>query len=176
LKKALPIIVIVAVVIVAGAAWMFLGKGKGGVSVPIPGEIKKEAGQEGEAFVGKIKDVVARGVPVKCTYTQGDFTGTSFVKGKKMYGEVASEGKTGYVIIKDNCMWSWNTGENQGVKMCFEEDFWEMSEEYAQEGEATVPTEAEYRCAPAIFTDSKFNPPANVNFMDMEEMMRGMQE
>ncbi len=180
MKKNLPLIIIVVVVIavLAVGAWMFLGKGKGGISLPtVPGVVEKEAGEEGQEFVGKIKDVVARGVPMKCTYTQGDFIGTSYVKGEKMYGEVSQQGKTGYVIIKDNCMWSWSTGETQGVKMCFEGDFWETSEEYTQEGQVTVPTEAEYRCAPAVFTDAKFNPPADINFVDLDELMQGgMQE
>lgn len=179
MKKNLPLIIIIVVVVAAVAvgAWMFLGKGA--VSLPIsgPGVIEKEAGEAGEEFVGKIKDVVALGVPMRCTYTQGDFTGESYIKGKKMYGEVSQQGRTGYVIIKDNCMWSWTTGETQGAKMCFEEDFFEMSEEYTQEGQASVPTEAEYRCAPAAFTDAKFNPPANINFMDLDELMQsGMGE
>jgi len=169
MKKFLPIIIIL--VVLAVGAWAFLGKDKPRVSIPVPGEVKKEAGEKGEEFVGKIKEVVQKGVPMKCSYTQGGFAGTSFIKGKKMYNEVVQEGKSGYVIIKDNCMWSWSEGEKQGTKMCFKEDFWEMSEEYAEQGKAAMPVEAEYRCIPAIFTDAKFNPPANVNFMDMDEMM-----
>lgn len=170
MKKVLPIVIIISALAIGG--WVFLGKGKSGVSMPVPGEVKKEAGEKGEEFVGKIKEVVQKGVPMKCTYTQEGFTGTSYIQGKKMYSEVAQTGKVGYVIIKDNCMWSWSQGENQGVKMCYEEDFWEMSEEHTEEGKAAVPVEAEYRCTPAIFTDAKFNPPASVNFMDMDEMMK----
>ncbi len=66
--------------------------------------------------------------------------------------------------------------EGQGFKNCFEEDFWEMGEGAAQEGQASIPTEAEYRCAPAVFPDAKFDPPANINFMTMEQMMEGMME
>lgn len=173
MKKGLPIIIaVVAIVAVGLIAWNFLGKG--GVSVPAPGvEIKKEAGETGEGFVGKIKDVVALGAAMKCTYTQGGTTGTSYIKGKNMYGEVTVEGKPAYIIIKDNCMWNWSQGEAQGVKSCFEEDFWEMGEEAVQEGQASVPTEAEYRCAPAVFPDSRFNPPGDVNFLDIDELMQG---
>lgn len=170
MKKSLPIIIVVVVVAVAGfLVWNFWGKG--GVSLPV-GEIKKEAGESGEEFVGKIKDIITLGGPMRCTYTQGKTSGTSYFKARKMYGEITAEGKLAYLIIKDNCMWNWSQEENQGMKTCFEEDFWEMSEEYAQEGEATVPTEAEYRCAPAIISDSKFNPPAGINFLDMDEMMQ----
>ena len=174
MKKGLPIIIaIVAIVGVGFIAWNFLGKG--GVSLPV-GEIKKEAGEAGEEFIGKVKDVVALGVPMKCTYTQGGVSGTSYIKGKKMYGEVTVEGKLALMILKDNCMWNWNQGETQGIKSCFEEDFWEMGEEAVQEGQASVPTEADYRCAPAVFPDSKFNPPGNVSFMDIDELMQGAME
>lgn len=176
MKKFLPIIV-VAVVIVGGAIVAYMVLGKGGLSLPsMPGEIKKESGETGEEFVGKIKEMVARGVPMKCTYSQNGSTGTSYIKGKNIYGEMIAQGKQGYVIMKDSCMWSWNKGENQGVKMCFEEDVWEMSEDDVQEGQASLANEAEYRCLPAIISDSQFEPPADVNFMDMDQLMQGVEE
>jgi len=177
MKKITPILIVVAIAVVLGVgAWMLLGKG--GVSLPIssPGVIEKEAGESEEEFSGKMKDIVALGTPMKCTYTQGDITSESYIKGKNMYGEVNQGGKTSYVIAKDKCMWNWTTGEAQGTKMCFEEDFWDMSKESAQEGQASIPTDTEYRCVPAIFSDTKFNLPANINFMDLDELMQGTQE
>lgn len=165
MKKALPLIII-GVVILGVGAWWFLGRG-GGSLITLPGEVKKEAGEEGETFTGKMKDVIARGVPMKCTYSQGDYSGTTYIKGKKVYGEVVREGKTGYLIMVDNCMWSWE--DNQGIKMCFDEDIWETDEE---EVTGTVPIDAEYRCVPAVFSDSKFTPPSNVTFMSMEDLMQ----
>lgn len=166
MKKILPIVIVVLVVLGIGG-WWFLGRKDAGVT-SIPGGIKKEAGEESKAFTGKLKQAIALGVPMKCTYTQGDFTGTGFVKGRKYYGEVSSQGRKGYVIMKDNCMWSWTEEQNQGVKMCFEDDIFE---EFEQEGQGQVPIEAEYRCLPSVFSESKFNPPANINFMDMKQQM-----
>lgn len=169
MKKFLPIILIVIITILAVGTWLFLGKGKGGVS--LPGEIKKEAGETGESFSGKLKEVVARGIPMKCTYSQEGNTGTSYIKGSKVYAEISAQGKTGYVIMVDKCMWSWNKGESQGIKMCFETNVWEG------EGEAgAAATEAEYNCSPALVSDSQFNPPTNVKFMTLEEMMKGAGE
>lgn len=167
MKKNLVIIIVVVLVVLA-IGWLVLVKGKGGAA-PI-GEIKKEAGEEGEVFTGKIKQMIERGIAMKCTYTQGDFSGTGFVKGRNYYGEVRGPGQKGYVIIKDDCLWSWGEGQSQGIKMCPEGDIWE-----AQEGQETqVPIEVEYRCVPAVFSDAQFNPPAGVNFMEMEEMMKGI--
>ncbi len=160
MKKLLPVVIIVAVLGVG--AWFLLGRG----GVSLTGEIAKEAGEAGESFTGKIKDVIARGVPMKCTYSQGDYSGTTYIQGKKVYGEVTQAGKTGYLIMVDNCMWSWET--NEGIKMCFDEDIWEGDEEVA----GAVPVDAEYRCVPAVFGESKFTPPADVTFMDMEDLMQ----
>ncbi len=156
------------IVVLAVGAWLFLGKGKGGVGLPVPGEIKKETGQQGESFTGKLKEAVARGIPMKCTYSQEGTTGTSYIKGNKVYGEITGQGKTGYVVMVDKCMWSWNKGETQGIKMCFEENVWE-----GEKGEGSVATEAEYNCSPALVSDSQFNPPSNVKFLTIEEMMKG---
>ncbi|PJC28385.1 hypothetical protein CO054_00410 [Candidatus Shapirobacteria bacterium CG_4_9_14_0_2_um_filter_39_11] len=171
MKKALPIVILIVIVALLVGGWMFLKKGKGGVSLPIPGEIKKEAGQEGESFTGKLKDAVARGLPMKCTYTQDSTTGTSYIKGSKVYAEITAQGKEGYIIMVDKCMWTWNKGESQGIKMCFEENVWE-----GEEGAGSAPTEAEYNCAPALVSDSQFSPPANVKFVDVEEMIGGAGE
>ena len=168
MKKLLPIILIV--VVLAVGAWFFLSKGKGEVSVP--GEIKKETGQAEETFTGKLKDAVARGLPMKCTYSQDGSSGTSYIKGSKVYAEIAGQGKEGYVIMVDKCMWTWNKGETQGVKMCFETNVWEEGEE----GASSAPTEAEYKCSPAMVSEGQFNPPANVKFMTVEEMMGGTEE
>jgi len=167
MKKLLPIILIV--VVLAVAALFFLSRGKGGVS--LPGEIKKETGEAGETFTGKLKEAIARGIPMKCTYSQGGNTGTSYIKGNKVYAEIASQGKEGYLIMVDKCMWTWNKGETQGFKMCFETNVWEGEEEAG-----AAATEAEYNCSPALVSDSQFNPPTNIKFMTTEEMMGGTGE
>lgn len=170
MKKFLPILIVVAVIALGVGAWLFLDKGGDGEVATLPGEVKKEAGEEGDSFTGKLKAAIALGVPMKCSYEQGDYTGTSYIKGRKVYGEIKHEDKESYVIMVDKCMWNWTKGESQGVKMCFEEDAWEGDEE------GSVPAETEYRCAPAVIPNSKFDPPADVNFMDMDEMMGSMGE
>lgn len=156
MKKALPVVIIIAALGISG--WMLFGKGK-----PVSGPA-----QEGESFTGKIKEAILRAVPMKCTWQddKGNST-TGYIKGDNYYGEATGEGKTGYLIMKDDCMWIWNRGENQGVKTCFkpteeEESIWE-TENAPQEN---------YHCVPAVVSDSIFNLPTDVNFIDMEEMLK----
>jgi len=166
MKKGLPIIVIVAVLAVGG--WLFLKSRQ--PAGPVEISPKAPATQE-KSFTGKLKDMVMRGVAMKCTWKQNNSSGEGFIKDKKYYGEIESGGKKTYVIMKDNCMWSWNKSESQGVKFCFEPtetgtDFWDV--ENAPQGN--------YTCVPAVVSDAKFNPPSSVNFMDMDEMMQGLGE
>ncbi len=137
-----------------------------------------------ESYSGNLGKMMALGIPLKCSWKKDEsYYGTSWVKGQKSYGEVTQEGKTAKVIFKDNCMWSWEEGNPQGFKMCFEPTDEEMNPPAGGEEESSVdwsqvrgaqPTDIDYQCGPALVGDDKFEPPAGVNFMSMEEMMKGM--
>jgi len=156
-KKILPIVVLIVVIAVGG--WWFLGKGK--LKVSMPGEIKKEEGVGGEEFVGKLKEVMAKGIAYKCEFKNDYMSGTGYIKGKKYFAEIASEGQEGFMIMRDNCMYNWRKGDKQGVKMCFDP---EMQEGMMGEGQGSP--EGEYVCRPAVIADSKFELPSDVQFMD----------
>jgi hypothetical protein len=161
LKKFLPIILIVAVIGI-GAYFYFGNKG-----TSLPG-----GSTTSDIFKGTLETAVQKGVPLKCEFKSDDNNyGTYWVKGESSYGEIISEGKTGYVIIKDNCMWSWTQGEAQGVKTCFEE-FDYSSVEAPDYGDLDTPVatdvsepEGDYSCSPAVISDSKFEAPSDINFM-----------
>lgn len=166
MKKNLVIVVIVIIVLVIGA-WWFFGRG-GGTST------SDETGQEtsvseGESFTGKLKDILSLGQAMKCTWEQaGDSSGTAYLKNKQYYAEVTDSGKTGYIIIdKNNCLWTWEKGVNQGVKICYEPaasgEEGDYSSSYTQGGVPNV----DYACLPTAVSDSKFSPPTNVNFMEL---------
>jgi hypothetical protein len=163
MKNIVPIVLIgLALVLVVG--FLVLKKP---TKPTVPAQISTEAPAEGETFVGKLKEAVMRGVPMKCTWKQGEYSGEGYIKGKQYFGEMRTPQAEGFVIMKNDCIWSWNKGETQGLKLCFEpteeeEDFWEVE---------NAPT-GQYTCVPAAVTDSKFDPPANVNFLSMEEMMQ----
>ena len=171
MKKSLPIIIILVIIVSALAAWKFMGKKTGSSQGGI-----QQAGQEqtaGESFTGKIKDAFMKNIPLKCTYKMSDNNfGVGYLKNKKYYGEITANGKLGYIILVDNCLWSWSKDETKGVKMCFEpkegEDIWADFEKEQKTGEVN------YNCAPSVVNDAVFTPPSNIQFTDFNEMMKGL--
>lgn len=137
--------------------------------------------KKGEGFVGKLKDAMSLGSAMKCSWKQGDNSyGESYVKGEKVYSEFTNEGKTGYMIMNDDCMYTWEKSSPQGIKMCSlktetteetgepEQDDFDFSEM-----KGSAPDDMDYSCNPAVFTDDKFSPPSDVKFMDLEQMFGG---
>jgi len=157
-------------------------------------QLKKQSTEEGEAggqeqapqikeeeeenYSGSLEKMMGLGIPLKCEWRKDEnYHGVSFVKGKNSASEISMADKTANVIFKDNCLWSWETGNPQGFKMCLEEG--KKPEVEGQEmdmGDMRPPDDVDYNCRPAVFTDAKFNPPSEVNFMSMEEMMKGAME
>jgi len=171
MKKSLPIIIILVIIVAALAAWKFMGKGKT-TSIKSGTEQAQEETQ-GESFTSKIKDAFMRNVPLKCTYKVDDNNfGVGWLKNKKYYGEITANDKLGYIILVDNCLWSWEKDKAEGVKMCFEpkegEDVWTDVEKAEKTGESN------YTCAPAVVNDSVFTPPSSVKFTDFNEIMKGL--
>ncbi|MCU0822650.1 MAG: hypothetical protein MUC95_09310 [Spirochaetes bacterium] len=171
MKKNIPIIIVFLVLIVAGA-YYFMGRSKTAVTLPL--EISKKEGQNNETFTGKLMDAVAKGVPFKCTFKNNQTEGTGYIKGKKYYGEISSNGKAGYIVMDDKCMWTWDKDKKQGVKMCFEKSLLDEEANDMQNIQAQT-TDGEYNCKAAVFSDSIFIPPSDVKFMDIDQGF-GMEE
>jgi len=142
---------------------------------------EKQGGEE-EVYTGNMAKIMGLGIPLKCEWKKDDsYYGTSWIKGKKSFGEVYANGKTNSVIFVDNCMWSWQGDNPQGFKMCFSPEEVEV-EEPVEEDESMdqvgvdqmrPPEDIDFSCRPAVFGDDKFEPPAEVNFLGMDEMMTG---
>lgn len=169
MKKILPIIIIL-VVVIALAGWFLMGKGKKTTNQGNNQQTTQEEAK-GESFSGKIKDAFTRNTPLKCTYKMDESNyGTGWIKNKRYYGEIIANGQKSFIILVDNCLWTWNEKEkDKGVKMCLaqqqDEDFWESFEE----GQETAGYN--YNCSAAIVNDAVFTPPADVTFTDIDALM-----
>lgn len=161
MKKTLPVILAVLFGLVVVGFLVFKRQSTS------PAQISPQGASLEETFVGRLKEAVMKGVPLKCTWQQGDYLSEGYIKGEQYYGKMQTPQGESYVIMKDNCMWAWAKGEAQGVKNCFvpeegETDFWEMEE---------APQNV-LNCVPATITDSQFEPPTEVNFVDMQQIMQ----
>jgi len=173
MKKSLPIIIILVIIVAGLVGWKYLGKGKTALTSGGTEQVQEET--QGESFTGKIKDAFMRNVPLKCTYQMDENnSGVGWLKDQKYYGEITSNGKMTYVILVDNCLWSWSKDEAKGVKMCLEpkegEDIWTDMEKEQQAADY------DYNCVPSVVNDAVFTPPGNIKFMDIDQMMKGFEQ
>ncbi|HUS60220.1 MAG TPA: hypothetical protein VMX76_02445 [Nevskiaceae bacterium] len=175
MKKALPIIIVAIVVIGVGlgiGGRKFFQKGE---LVPGGETGIQKAEIEEKSFTGKLKDALLKGQSMKCTWKKDDNNfATSYIKNQKIYTEMTQAGKKMYSIMVDDCTYSWEQGKTEGFKFCFEPE--EGGEEGVEEGaipegySAQAP-DYDYQCVPTIVSDSKFEPPTNINFINPQEMM-----
>jgi hypothetical protein len=168
-SKIIPIIVVLAI---AGVG-VYLATSGGKVELTGNGvNVSKTTTTTEESFTGSLKAAVQKGVPMKCTMEKDSTTGTEvmagYFHGEKYYGEVKTNGKEGYIVMKENCMWSWEKDQKQGIKMCFEENVWDQQDTSA----ASATSAGNYNCKVAVFSDSIFTVPSDVQFMDIDNLQQ----
>ena len=163
--------------------WFLFGGGKGVKEVSAPSGVGEEAAApEEKGFTGKLKDALSLGQSMKCTWKQDESNySTSYIKGDKVYTEGTYAGQKMYSIMADNCVYSWQEGQAEGFKICYEPGQMEEMRESATGEEGTVPgrysgatPDVDYSCVPAVVSDAKFNPPSNITFASLEENMKQM--
>jgi len=121
-----------------------------------------------ESFSGTFKAALAMGVPMKCTYVMNGIKSEGWVKGKQYIGQTQMTKGVVNTLMKGDCMWNWGEGETTGTTMCFDttdgKSIWD-------DAGSNMPDKVD--CAPAAITDAKFTPPANVKFLNMDDMSSG---
>jgi hypothetical protein len=172
MKKVLPVLVLGVVGMVFVGAYLLYSSKKGtAVGVEKTGEVNKE--QQEEGFVGKLSDVFNRGVSVSCTYEDEAGKGSLWAKEDKAYMEqVSADGKEGYFLVRDNCTYIWGDEMNgQGMKVCYTPEEGEESATWGYEegSEQAAWTGYQYNCKPEVVSESKFDIPTNITFLDLEE-------
>jgi len=167
MKKSLPIIITV-IILIAGGYYFLTNKSSGPKSGSTSGNKTTTTENKKESFVGSLKKAIELNVPMECTYESNGTKVKSRIKGKKFSGEMKTPQGLAYIIIKDNCMWTWQKDDKQGVKTCFKnEDGSETSiwDDFEKKGPDT-----KYNCHPAVVSDSTFDIPADVSFMDIDNL------
>ena len=141
-------------------------------------------------FSGSIMDFLKVGKAMKCTATYdgegGKVEMTVYTKGEKAYTEstieVDSEKIVQKSIVADDMMYSWNDLTKSGTKMSISEmaemgeDMDTSTDETQQEYYEGLNKEFDYDCTSWTANEAMFNPPSDVEFVDMTAMIKNLQE
>ncbi|MBU0570089.1 hypothetical protein KKB40_04940 [Patescibacteria group bacterium] len=174
-KKYLPIIIAIAVVgLGVGVYSVSRGPEQTNISTQEGEKVTETNEDENGGFVGSLKDALKSGATMKCGWKDdaGNYSET-YIKTNKIYHKMVAEGRTGYMIAKDKCVWSWSGESNQGMKICYDEDIMEDGELPTEGG---VNTQGyEFNCIPSMVADSVFEAPSDISFIDpMDLIPEGM--
>jgi len=164
MKKSLPIIIVV-IILLAGGYYFFTNKPGKKINSTSGNNTSTESGKK-ESFVGSLKKAVELNVPMECTYEMNGTKVKSYIRGKKFSGEMETPQGLTYVIIKDNCMWTWQKDTKQGVKTCFKNE--DENETSIWDDFDKKTPDAKYNCHPAVISENAFDIPTGVNFMDFD--------
>ncbi len=150
-----------------------------------PANTQAEAKEE--AFSGSVNDLMARGVPSKCTYNSTaenvKQSGVVYIQGKNAntYMETEIDGKIDkmHVLKLGDWQYMWTEGEKQGSKFMFTEEemkqLQEKSEQFQQDNNQSgvdLDSKLDYKCVPWVPNSSVFAVPTDVTFQDLTQMMK----
>jgi hypothetical protein len=163
------------VLVVAIGGYLLLNKGANPLSqTSSPQNAEQQANMIIKAFEGSGS--------VKCTYEDESGSFTTYIKNGKVRVESSGseEGKNGNVIMKNDTLWTWETGSSEGFMMknvSQNQDDPNVPEEDKMTAEE-IRNEIEQnqaQCMNENIQDSMFDPPANVVFQDFSAMMEEVQ-
>ena len=136
-----------------------------------------------------IKDLLTRGKALKCTFEKdadsesggGGMKGITYIANGKVRSDIEitngnnEETMEMHSIVNDGWVYSWPTGDkNKGMKIKAIENE-DDAENYPSEA-TSVQDEFNYQCSRwSLVDNTKFTPPADVDFQDYSKMMEGFQ-
>lgn len=129
------------------------------------------------SFIEPLAEAIKSDGSMQCTWKQDKNNfGTTYIKGENYRNENTIEGKLNYLIYKNNCTYSWQENETEGMEFCFkEEGISQMAEvdelEKTEQEKLKLETqkwaqEFNYKCLAAEVADDLFVPPADVDFIN----------
>ncbi|MDD3679291.1 MAG: hypothetical protein PHX72_00290 [Candidatus Shapirobacteria bacterium] len=126
-----------------------------------------DSDRQQDLFSGTLKAAIAKGIPMKCSYEINGVEYESYVKGKKYRGIISKDGQTQEILMADNYMYTWQEGKTQGLKMFFDLESDEETDE------TLINPDMEYKCWPAVISDDQFSLPDDIDFVDLDQITSG---
>lgn len=158
MKKAL--VLLVFIIIFVSLVGYFLTIQPARITTPSP---VTEGIKEKTEFTS-LKEVVNLKQDMKCEWRKDDqFFSTTFVSGERSFSEITRQGKKGWVIMKDDCLWTWEEGSFEGTKVCLEDKSSGQPDLWTLKGQAE---EGSYRCGPTSVDEAVFTPPSEIKFIE----------
>ena len=139
-------------------------------------EVAKEEKREGGSIISSIKDAMSKSMSLKCTYVVGSQETIAYVKGNKIRVDNKDEdGKTGSMIMKDDKMWIWSSDrKEEGIIMSTKGIEGGQKTTSSEDIIANLEDQRQF-CKVDNVSDSYFEPPQNIKFQDMTDLMKGLQ-
>ena len=181
-KNQTKIVLVALVLLLAGGGFLFLKRGKTQKPAEIQTpqkEIETEKKNEGSVF-SSIKEALEKSISLKCQYRdkEGNLATVYFKKGMIRTDGVNKEGQKNSAIIKDDKLWFWIPESNQkgmfislevlrnqkpaNIQIPNKDQIIKQAEEYKQ------------NCQPTALSESLFEPPTNIEFDNLDEIMKSI--
>lgn len=152
-----------------------------------------EAQEESATSSFSLRDLIAKNIPQKCTWVSNvdgsEFKGTIIVSGKKFKQEtnVKQDGfdYIGHSVSDGTYLYTWQENSNKdspdiAIKMKLDS----MDEELGADSSSERPSDSEtvdldqeyqYNCTPTVVSDSDFQPPKDIEFVDYSQFLDDIQ-
>lgn len=171
------VLIAVVVIILLAAGYFYYSRSKSG---SVPGTM---TGEKVTGGMMSIKDLIAAGVPQKCTFTStnesGSNEGTNYISGGSVRGDYTNNynGKTTatHMISDGKITYVWTEGEKTGYRMTVPEASPQENtngEKSPATGEANLSEKLDYKCSAWVPDNSLFTPPTDVTFTDFSQVMQ----
>lgn len=174
------VLIAIIVVVVLGALWyVYSGKQS---SMPYSGNQAQESSM-GNKMSGKIADLINAGKSLECNFSSDingyKSSGTVYVSGQKVRGDFKSEAEgkmmDSHMIQDGETIYTWTTDPKQGMMVKISK---EDVEKY-QDGPAggsnksfNIDQSYDYDCKAWGANPSKFEKPADIQFIDLSAQMK----
>jgi len=184
-KKVIIAIAVIVLLLLGGGVFLMTSKNKSKTTPSTTGTKGDKNQESSQTSQKSLYDLLAAGLPQKCTFEStddfGSSEGTSYVSGGKVRADFAvtaggkvtvshmiSDGKTSYI---------WTEGETNGFMMSVEESeatgtSAPTTGQTGTESNADLSQKADYNCSTWIPDNSLFTPPSDVKFTDFSQILQ----
>jgi len=143
--------------------------------------VKSSGGVVSDAL-SSLAGAISSGQAYKCTYNFEGYVSEMWVQGDKYHSKSTVNGQISHAVSDGVWMYSWQEGANTGIKFNIAE-MKSLSSENQQTSGASytdlsdiADAASNVQCTPTVITPGTFSAPSNVQFQDMGEVLRQLQQ